>query len=206
MTTDEIIDDILEAEGSRYTNDPTDPGGPTKFGITLATLKRWRLRRDQRELVTAASVRALQPKEAREIYRHFYIVDPGFDLLPDEVQAFVVDTGVHFGPRTAARQLQAAVGVKTDGLIGMQTLGAVGSAIADGGLLVELVRLRRDAYARQIRRSVTEHDATLRRIIDRATSLQQLRASVASIQTVGRATKLRFIRGWMRRPLAFLLD
>ena len=204
MTTDEIIDGILKAEGSRFTFDPADAGGPTKFGITLATLRRWRLRRDPRERVTARSVRALKPKEVREIYRRFYIVDPGFDLLHDEVQAFVVDTGVHFGPSTAARQLQAAVGVKTDGLIGMETLGAVGSAIADGGLLVELVRLRLDAYARQIRRSVTEHDATLRRLIDRATSLQQLRASVAPIQTVGRATKLRFIRGWIARPMTFL--
>ena len=37
MTDDDIIDGIIRREGSTYTNDPADPGGPTKYGITLAT-------------------------------------------------------------------------------------------------------------------------------------------------------------------------
>ena len=205
MTSDEIIDGVLQAEGSRFTNDPADPGGPTKFGITLATLRRWRRRGGASQVVTAADVRALEEPEAREIYRHRYINDPGFDQLPEEVQPFVVDTGVHFGPRTAAKQLQEAVGAKRDGVVGPKTLMAVELAVAVGGqFLVDLVRIRLDAYARQIRRSVTDHDRELRRLIDQATSLHELRLSTATIGTVGRVTKLRFIRGWIARPLQFL--
>ena len=70
--------------------------------------------------------------------------------------------------------------------------------------MVEFVRIRLDAYARQIRRSVTNHDRELRRLIEQASSLDDLRLSTAAIGTVGRVTKLRFIRGWMRRPLESL--
>ena len=119
---------------------------------------------------------------------------------PDEVQPFAVDTGVHVGPRAAARQLQEAVGATVDGVVGPKTLLAVELAVAvGGGLLVDLVRIRLDAYARQIRRSVTNHDRELRRLIEEATSLDELRLSTAAIGTVGRATKLRFIRGWIAR-------
>ena len=205
MTIDQIIDGIFEAEGSRFTNDPADPAGATKFGITLATLRRWRRRGGLTQAVTAADVRALQPTEARAIYRRRYITDPSFDQLPVEVQSFVVDTGVHFGPSAAARQLQKAVGATVDGVVGPKTLLAVELAVAvGGGLLVVLVRIRLDAYARQIRRSVTNHDGQLRRLIERATSLDELQLSTAAIGTVGRATKLRFIRGWIARPLKFL--
>ena len=53
-------------------------------------------------------------------------------------------------------------------------------------------------------RSVVEHDRTLRQAIERATSVRQLRLATATLGTVGRVTKLRFIRGGMRRPLEFL--
>ena len=63
MTVTEIIDDVLEAEGSKYTNDPADPGGPTRWGITLKTLRRWRQSGGRRggHQVTAADVRAREP-------------------------------------------------------------------------------------------------------------------------------------------------
>lgn len=37
-TIDDIISDIIRAEGTAYTNDPRDSGGPTKYGITQAAL------------------------------------------------------------------------------------------------------------------------------------------------------------------------
>ena len=44
-------------------NDPSDHGGATNWGITAATLAHWR-----GYSVTAEYVRAIQPDEARAIY------------------------------------------------------------------------------------------------------------------------------------------
>ena len=72
--TEAIIDTILRREGwPRYTNRPSDRGGPTKGGITLATLASWRKRP-----VTATDVAALDEAEVRAIYRARYIEEPGF--------------------------------------------------------------------------------------------------------------------------------
>ena len=52
----------FQEEGG-YTNDPNDPGGPTKFGITQQTLAIWR-----GDSVTAEDVQALTINEATAIY------------------------------------------------------------------------------------------------------------------------------------------
>ena len=71
MTTEDIIDGIIKREGG-YVNNPADRGGPTKFGITLKTLKAWR-----GSPVTAWGVEGLGEDEAREIYESEYLVKPG---------------------------------------------------------------------------------------------------------------------------------
>jgi lysozyme family protein len=121
MTTREIIDSILAREGG-YVDNPADRGGPTRFGITLATLAAWRGRP-----VTADDVRAMPESEARAIYAEQYIVRPGFDALPDPLRGVVVDAGVNHGTERATRLLQRAVGVEVDGRLGPVTLAAVAS-------------------------------------------------------------------------------
>ena len=74
-----IIDDILEKEGG-YVNDPDDGGGPTNFGITLETLKEWR----GDFTLTADDVGFMDIGEARLIYEHRYIEEPGFNLIENE--------------------------------------------------------------------------------------------------------------------------
>ena len=61
------IGKILQHEGSRYTNHPADRGGPTKHGITLGVLKRYRKGR-----TTAEDVKKLTVDEAKEIYKAKY--------------------------------------------------------------------------------------------------------------------------------------
>ncbi len=205
MTIEQIIDDVLEAEGSKYTNDPADPGGPTRWGITSKTLRRWRRSSGYPDghQVTADDVRALERREAAEIYRVEYVERPGFDKLEEEVRPFVVDTGVNMGPGTAARMFQTAVGATVDGTIGPKTLARARRQDA-GQILFELIRLREDAYVRQVRASVIAHELELRRIVKKATTLKACRASIAAVRTVGKGTKLRFLRGWIARPLGFL--
>ncbi len=134
--TEAIIDTILRREGwPRYTDRPSDRGGPTKGGITLATLASWRKRP-----VTAADVAALDEAEVRTIYRARYIEEPGFAGIGDAaLRALVIDSGVNHGPARAGTWLQEAVNdlagrpvLKVDGAVGPKTLAAVNGADAAG--------------------------------------------------------------------------
>ena len=147
LTTETIIDTILRREGwPRYTDRPSDRGGPTKGGITLVTLTSWRKRP-----VTAADVAALDEAEVRAIYRARYIEEPGFTGIADDaLRALVIDSGVNHGTSRAGTWLQDAVNdlagrpvLKVDGAVGPKTLAAVNSADAAG--------LRRSVFANRMR-------------------------------------------------------
>ena len=123
MTTEAIIDQIIEREGS-YVDSPFDAGGPTKFGITQATLSIWK-----GHPVTAEDIKQLSVNEAREIYRQKYVVEPGFGVVADDkLRSLLVDSGVNHGPQMAIRFLQSALGVKVDGVIGPYTRSALKEA------------------------------------------------------------------------------
>jgi len=50
VTFDEVIDAIIEHEGgAKYTEDPKDPGGGTKFGISKKRYPRENIRKLTRE-------------------------------------------------------------------------------------------------------------------------------------------------------------
>lgn len=130
MTPNETIDAILVREGEQYTDRANDRGGPTKFGITIATLSAWLGRP-----ATIDEVKALTRETARAIYHKNYITDPQFDqIMAVSLQELVIDTGVNHGPRQAAKWLQKVVisaygaAIKADGVVGPKTLNAVNAA------------------------------------------------------------------------------
>lgn len=104
-----------------YANNPKDPGGPTKYGITHRTLASHRGVKS----VTAAQVKALTLAEAEQIYRKSYWTQSGGDMLPAGLDYAVFDFGVNSGPSRAVKSLQKVVGVAQDGIVGGQTLAAV---------------------------------------------------------------------------------
>lgn len=104
-----------------YSNHPKDPGGPTKYGVTLKTLQAHR----RNPKLGAADVKALTLAEAEEIYRKSYWTQSGGDLLPAGLDYAALDFGVNSGPATAVKRLQRVLGVGEDGIVGGQTLAAV---------------------------------------------------------------------------------
>lgn len=104
------INIILEQEGG-YVNDPRDPGGETKYGITKRSYP------DE-------NIAKLTKKRAKEIYCRDYWDDCRCDDLPAGLDILVFDCAVNQGPYFARRNLQASIGVKTDGIIGPKTLEA----------------------------------------------------------------------------------
>lgn len=59
-------------EGLKFTNHAADPGGPTKYGITLATAKAAKLDKDGDGDVDAVDVSLLTPEDALEVYKEKY--------------------------------------------------------------------------------------------------------------------------------------
>ena len=130
----------LREEGG-FTDDPRDPGGATNRGITLATLTHWRGRP-----ATADDVRHLTVAEADAIYQALYWHAMRCDLLPIGIALMVFDFGVNAGPGTSARELQASVGVKVDGVVGPVT--ALATRGADQAALIGTLH---DAHAAHYR-------------------------------------------------------
>ena len=93
MTVDEIIDEVIEREGS-FVDHPADRGEATNFGITKRTLAQWRGRNVRR-----IDVERLTKTEAHEIIKHRYVdVQRIHKLTYAELQAQVVETSVHSRP------------------------------------------------------------------------------------------------------------
>lgn len=137
-----MIDDLLRREGSTFTNHPADRGGPTKYGITLETLRRHRARLHPGAVTIADDVENLSEGEARVIYQRDFIVDPGFDKLNEEsLRAFMVDSAVQHGPDDPIRWLQSAIGVKVDGKLGQVTANKANTSNLRW-LFAELVAVR----------------------------------------------------------------
>lgn len=121
MSVDTIIDAIIEREGGdKVTNDPTDGGGRTAYGISeTSNPEAWKDGKVSEE-------------EARAIYTLKYVAAPGFNQVKDEsLKAQLVDFGVNSGPYIAIRNLQDALGLKADGVIGPETLTALESLQGD---------------------------------------------------------------------------
>jgi lysozyme family protein len=143
---DEIITDVLKAEGwDKYTNDPLDRGGPTKWGITQKAWADWRSRD-----VTPEEVQQITEAQARDFYEAEYVIGPRFNHLPERLIAMVVDAGVNHGTRRAAKWIQRAAGVKEDGVIGPVSTAAIQSQ-NPVALYVKFIGYRFRFYGRIVR-------------------------------------------------------
>ncbi len=148
---DRLIDGIIDREGG-YVNHPADRGGPTKYGITKATLERY-LGKE----VQDRAVREMPREMAVAIYRSLYIVGPGFHKIEDaRLRAQVVDAGVMHGTGWAARRLQEVAGVRVDGIIGPVTLKAVNFQAKIDGLSGRFAARRIRKIARIVRRNPSQ--------------------------------------------------
>jgi lysozyme family protein len=127
ITTKQILEEILIREGWPTYTSPSaeypDRGGHTKGGITLATLKAWRAPRP----VAIRELKKLEKDEALEILHRRYVECNGIQRLEQSGLLFaqVIDNAVLSGPYVSACDLQRALGVVVDGMIGPQTCAAV---------------------------------------------------------------------------------
>lgn len=112
---------LLLSEGG-YTNHPSDPGGPTNWGITIYDARAY-----WKHDATAADVRAMPVSVAKDIYKAKYWDAMDCDDLLAGVDYAVFDYGVNSGISRSVKVLQRLVGTSTDGHMGPLTLAAANS-------------------------------------------------------------------------------
>ncbi len=150
MNVDEIAREIVAREGG-FVNDPADPGGATKYGVTIGTLRALGLDATGDGRVTVEDVKALTRADAVRIFRERYYHGPRIDLLPEPLQPSVFDMQVNAGSN-AVRILQRLLAefdepVTVDGLIGPQTVEVTKRAYEKAGqYLVDAYAIARRNY------------------------------------------------------------
>ena len=131
-SVESIAAEIVRREGG-YVNDPDDPGGATKHGVTIHTMRALGLDLNRDGRVDTADVRALTPELAAEIYVKHYFHAPKINLLPTALQPSVFDMQVNAGANAVRilQRLMAAFGlpIRDDGVIGPVTARTVARAM-----------------------------------------------------------------------------
>jgi lysozyme family protein len=170
---DEAIRRVLVHEGG-YSNHPSDPGGPTNFGITIYDYRKYLNPKG-----TAADVRNMSVEQAKRIYRNHYAVPLRFDELPGGVDYCVLDYGINSGIGRSKKVLQRVVGVAADGVLGPLTMQAI--AARDPAKIVTAICDERLAFLKRLktwpvfgkgwtRRVAEVRSVSLRMVTERAPS------------------------------------
>jgi lysozyme family protein len=100
---------VFKDEGG-YTNDPSDSGGPTKYGITLTDVRKY-----VKKNATAEDVKSLTVDQAAAIFKSKYWDSLSCDDLPAGVDYTCFDYGVNSGlgrPREALQQFKSLQGTE----------------------------------------------------------------------------------------------
>ena len=110
MTFDEAFDLLLSPshEGG-YVNDPSDPGGETKFGISKRSYPH-------------LDISALTREQVRPIYMFDFWGKAGCSAVHPLLKFPLFDFAVNSGVSQAVKTLQHLITAKPDGLFGPETL------------------------------------------------------------------------------------
>ena len=123
---DEIIDIVLEHEGG-YVNDPDDPGGETKYGIS-------------KKAYPDEDIKELTVERAKELYKRDYWDRYRTGDLPDRLRHIYVDMCINMGGGRAIKILQEACNSKISNKIDDD--GGIGPMTIKSSASVEEFRLR----------------------------------------------------------------
>lgn len=154
---DDAFTRLIGLEGG-YVNDPRDPGGETKFGIS-------------RRSYPDEDIAGLTLERAKALARRDFWAPCSCDEWPAPVAAAVFDLAYNAGPRIAIRCLQSAVAEVTDGVIGPATRAAV--AAADPILIAVKVNVAGLEYRTNLAGWATYGRGWTRRVIANILSLQR---------------------------------
>lgn len=158
-----------------YVNHAADPGGATKYGISLRFLKSQSL--DIGDIdgdgdIDADDIKALSPEDAARIMRREFWDALGLDNLGKPLCSMVLyDTAVNMGPSYARKLLQKALGVPADGVWGPITRSQIRTC-DDRKTAVAMCHIRRARYHELVQKNAAL-GAFLRGWLRRVDSLER---------------------------------
>lgn len=131
MTFDDAVEFVLTVEGGE-SDDSHDDGGLTRYGISSVAHP-------------DVDVSTLTREGAIELYRHRYWEPVRCDEMPNPLRLAIFDAAIQHGQTRAVKLLQKSLRIAADGIIGPQTLSALGRASWDD-LLVRFLAKRVGFY------------------------------------------------------------
>ena len=179
---DKLIPFILKWEGG-FVNDPTDRGGATNKGVTLATYEAY-CRKNGLPCPTVEQLKNISGAHWREIVKTMYWDKWHADDINSQKVANILVDWVWASGINGIKKPQSLLGVKADGIVGNKTLSAVN--FADPEELFEALYLERVKFINAIvARSVAAYEKKIGR---KATEKELLKY-----------TQKRFEKGWLNR-------
>ena len=134
---EEAVDGTLKNEGE-LSNNKYDPGGITKYGISLRFLKEIELDINHDKLINAKDILDLTEEDAKGIYKIYFWQNTNIFLIDSQMLANkVFDLSVNMGAIQAIKLLQEALNMNistsigVDGIIGRKTLNAINNVSID---------------------------------------------------------------------------
>lgn len=112
---------VIGLEGG-YSNDPKDPGGETKYGVS-------------KRAHPTEDIKNMTLERAKEIYRKNYWEKVRGDIIPAPLDAYVFDAAVNQGVDASIKMLQRVLDITQDGVFGLTTQKRVQSATGEQAAL-----------------------------------------------------------------------
>ena len=144
-----LVPFILSWETDKYTNNKKDKGGPTKYGICLATWRRVGYDKNGDGVLNEEDVKLLTEEDFHRVFKQNYWNACKADKIQDQsVANMLVDFAYNSGVSKAVKHLQLVLGITADGIIGNKTLFAINKS--NGKRLFEAFKKDRKAYLKRI--------------------------------------------------------
>lgn len=160
-----LVPFILSWETDKYTNNKKDKGGPTKYGITLATWRRVGYDKNGDGILNEEDVKLLTKDDFHRVFKQNFWNACKADKIQDQsVANMLVDFAYNSGVKRAATYLQLTLGITADGIIGNKTLFAINKS--NGKRLFERFKKTREDYLKSIAKGEQKDflDGWLRRL------------------------------------------
>lgn len=134
---------LLKAIEGGFVNHPQDPGGATKWGVTLTAF-----REEFGQDKGVADLKRMTDDEWAKIMRKYWNIPRCNEIASQDLAELIADWVINSGP-AVIKKVQSLAGAEADGKVGPKTLAAINGATTRC-LYCKILRARYDYYDRII--------------------------------------------------------